>query len=86
MSKTILITGATDGIGLETAKRLAAGGHTVLLHGRNAAKLEAAAAEAGGTTQTYNADLSRLADVAALTGQIRERHGALDVLINNAGF
>ena len=35
MKKTILLTGATDGIGLETAKMLLAQGHTVLLHGRN---------------------------------------------------
>ena len=35
MNKTILLTGATDGIGLETAKMLLAQGHTVLLHGRN---------------------------------------------------
>ena len=41
MSKTILITGATDGIGLETAKLLAAGGHRLLVHGRNAEKLAA---------------------------------------------
>jgi short-subunit dehydrogenase len=39
MSKTIFITGSTDGIGLEAAKALAAKGHNVLLHGRNAAKL-----------------------------------------------
>ena len=39
MNKKILITGATDGIGFETAKMLLAQGHTVLLHGRNAQKL-----------------------------------------------
>ncbi|MEH6816270.1 MAG: SDR family NAD(P)-dependent oxidoreductase, partial [Pseudoalteromonas distincta] len=41
MNKTILLTGATDGIGLETAKMLLAQGHTVLLHGRSQAKLNA---------------------------------------------
>ena len=39
MSKTILITGATDGIGLETAKKLLQQGHTILAHGRNEKKL-----------------------------------------------
>ena len=40
MGKTFLITGSTDGIGLETAKMLVSAGHAVLLHGRNPAKLE----------------------------------------------
>ncbi|GHD07910.1 hypothetical protein GCM10007052_04250 [Halioglobus japonicus] len=43
MNKKMLITGATDGIGLETAKKLAAMGREVLIHGRNPAKLDAAA-------------------------------------------
>ena len=69
MSKTILVTGSTDGIGLETAKALYEQGHTVLLHGRNAQKIaaarEAVSATAGsGEVDIYQADLSRLDDVA----------------------
>lgn len=85
MPKTILITGATDGIGLLTAKTLAAQGHTVLLHGRSAEKLEAAAKEVGGTPERFRADLSRLDEVGALAEEIQSRHDRIDVLINNAG-
>ncbi|THH38656.1 SDR family NAD(P)-dependent oxidoreductase [Aliishimia ponticola] len=85
MTKTILITGATDGIGLLTAKTLAAEGHTVLLHGRSEDKLKAAAQEVGGAPKTYRADLSRLADVNALADAVLADHERLDVLINNAG-
>lgn len=85
MTKTILITGATDGIGLLTAKNLAAEGHTILLHGRSTAKLEAATKEVGGTTHSYTADLSRMSDVTAMAAAIRTDHAHLDVVINNAG-
>lgn len=85
MSKTILITGATDGIGLLTAKTLAAEGHKILLHGRSVAKLEAAAKVVGHNSETYTADLSRMADVHALAAQVRNNHTRLDVVINNAG-
>lgn len=86
MTKTILITGATDGIGRETARRLVAEGHRVLLHGRNGAKLDAVAAElSGGTVERYVADLSRLDAVEALAGDVAARHDTLDALINNAG-
>ena len=85
MGKTILITGATDGIGLETAKRLAADGHAVLLHGRDPAKLERAARAVGGDPDTYLADLSDLAAVEALADAIMAKHDRLDVLVNNAG-
>ena len=91
MEKRILLTGATDGIGLETAKMLAAEGHKVLLRGRNPAKLENVAKElsslAGGEKmEIYVADLSRLDEVEALAKNISEKHKKLDVLINNAGI
>ena len=90
MGKTILITGATDGIGLETARMLVSQGHAVLLHGRNPAKLadvekELAALPGAGRIENYVADLSNLAEVAALAKAVAERHTRLDVLINNAG-
>ena len=88
--KTILITGSTDGIGLETARMLVSLGHKVLLHGRNLAKLEKAesslsALPDGGRVETYVADLSHMADGEALAKAVAERHTRLDVLINNAG-
>jgi NAD(P)-dependent dehydrogenase (short-subunit alcohol dehydrogenase family) len=91
MQKTVLVTGSTDGIGLETAKMLVLAGHHVLLHGRNSAKLEEAekalsALPGGGDVESYVADLSRMADVEALAKAVAERHAKLDVLINNAGI
>jgi len=87
MSKTILITGSTDGIGLEAAKALAAAGHIVLLHGRNVAKLSAIKAKhpALATSETYQADLSSLESVENLAGAIEAKHSSIDVVINNAG-
>lgn len=85
MTKTILITGSTDGIGLLTAKKLAKDGHRILLHGRSVAKLEAAAAEIGGAVETYCADLSDMGAVKALASAVRAKHDTLSVLINNAG-
>jgi len=86
MAKTILITGATDGIGLLTAQKLAAAGHEVLLHGRSEAKLANAAEQVGGAPKTYRADLSVMADVEAMADAVPADHERLDVLINNAGI
>lgn len=96
MKKTILITGSTDGIGLETAKALYGMGHTILLHGRSAEKLATAKLillemERNGVDNdagvyTYLADLSSLSDTVALADKIQAEHSQLDVLINNAGI
>lgn len=90
MPKTILLTGATDGIGLEAARQLAASGHHLLVHGRNPTKLEEVEKELsalpnGGHVDSYVADLSRMADVDALAQAVTAKHAKLDVLINNAG-
>ena len=85
MQKLILITGSTDGIGLEAARKLSAKGHTVLLHGRNPAKLDATKQTLGGDLEGYVADLSRLADVEVLAKSVTATHRKIDVLINNAG-
>lgn len=91
MSKTILLTGATDGIGLITAKLLAKQDHTLLIHGRNSDKLQKTLSELQSinptaTIQAYQADLSDLAAVAKLANDILADHPHLDVLINNAGI
>ncbi|MCG9543736.1 SDR family NAD(P)-dependent oxidoreductase [Vibrio sp. Isolate33] len=90
MQKIILITGATDGIGLETAKALTQQGHHVLIHGRNPAKVHKVVTalsrlSKNAIIESYVADLSTLSDVDKLATQIKSNHKRLDILINNAG-
>lgn len=87
-SPTILITGATDGIGRQTALALAQRGARILVHGRNPARGQAVLDElraAGGTAEYLNADLASLAQVRALAAAVQAKHDRLDVLIANAG-
>lgn len=84
MSRTILVTGASDGIGAVAARRLADAGHRVLVAGRSAERTAAVATAVGG--QAFVADLARLDDVRALAADVLEAtDGRLDVLVSNAG-
>ena len=87
--RTCLITGATNGIGKETAIELANMGATVVLVARDERKGRAAQSElkerTGAESELLLADLASLADVRKLADEYRSRHDKLHVLINNAG-
>ena len=88
--KTVLVTGATDGIGKETARRLAERGARVFVAGRNAEKGAAAVRDIATNTGTdqaefLQADLSVQAGVRGLAKAVKQRTNRLDVLVNNAG-
>ncbi|MFF0521232.1 SDR family NAD(P)-dependent oxidoreductase [Actinomadura nitritigenes] len=84
--QTILITGATDGLGRALAGELAAEGATVLVHGRDDRRGAETLKEIGGRASWYRADLSSLAETRALAEAVRADHPRLDVLVNNAGI
>lgn len=81
--KTIVITGASDGIGLETAKALKGQGHRVVLVGRNEAKTSAAARTLDAPYAI--ADYAELRQVQALAQNLRRDYPCIDVLCHNAG-
>jgi len=89
-SKTILITGATDGIGQQTARELAQMGHKVLVHARDQEKgakviNEINRASCNENLVLYISDFSDLASVVKMANEIQREQERLDVLINNAG-
>ncbi|AQA19653.1 short chain dehydrogenase [Halioglobus japonicus] len=86
--KIVLITGASSGIGKNSAIRLAEAGAHVLLVARTADKLEETAEEIarfGGLASIYQADVSVLEDCDRLAAEVLAAHGHVDILINNAG-
>jgi NAD(P)-dependent dehydrogenase (short-subunit alcohol dehydrogenase family) len=86
--KKVLITGASSGIGLETALKVGEAGGEVLLVSRTREKLEEVAEkvrDAGGTAHVHPADLADLEDIDRLAKEVLDEHGGVDVLVNNAG-
>ena len=86
--KTVMVTGASYGIGDATARKMAAAGATVLAVARSTERLEdlAAAINAGGgRAVAYPTDLTDEGAVSALTKQVTENHGPVDIVVSNAG-
>jgi NAD(P)-dependent dehydrogenase (short-subunit alcohol dehydrogenase family) len=83
-----VITGGSRGIGLAIARAFAGAGYQVVITGRDAVRLEAAAKELkqGSAIETLGCDVTRPDSVNEAFARIREKHSAIDVLVNNAGI
>lgn len=88
--KTVLITGSTDGLGREVARRVASSGAHVIVHGRNQerghALVDEITREGNGSAKFYAADFASLAQVRTFAETILRDYTRLDVLVNNAGI
>ncbi|MDT0609016.1 SDR family oxidoreductase [Streptomyces lancefieldiae] len=88
-SKVVLVTGASSGIGHATALRLAGEGHHVVLGARRTdrlATLAGAIRDAGGSADTHRLDVTDPGSVTAFVDTAVDRHGRIDVIVNNAGI
>ncbi len=86
--KTVLITGASSGIGASAARQIGEAGGTILLVARTREKLQEVAdevAEAGGKAYVHPCDLSDVDDIDRMANEVLESHGHVDILVNNAG-
>jgi NAD(P)-dependent dehydrogenase (short-subunit alcohol dehydrogenase family) len=90
MTTTVLVTGATDGIGRETAHELARRGYRVVVHGRKSEKLAAEVASLSKIGSipalSVRADFARLDDVRSMVAELETEDARIDVLVNNAGI
>lgn len=83
--KTIVITGASAGIGAALARRLGKDGHALVLAARREPELQRVASESGGRVLTVVADVTRRADVERIRDEALRAFGQVDVWVNNAG-
>ena len=83
--KVAVITGGNSGIGLATAKEFGGRGAKVVIFGRDEARLGQAKQELGGDVMAVQGDVTRLADLERLFGEVKGRFGRVDVLFVNAG-
>jgi len=83
--RKILVTGATSGIGRESARYLASCGAFVIATGRDETRCDSLAAELGGQGECLLADVGREDEISQLMREVASRHGALDGLVINAG-
>ncbi len=83
--KTVLITGASRGIGAATARVFAEQGANVVLLARSGSEIEALAREIGDAALALTCDVSRYADMEGAVAQATARFGSVDILLNNAG-
>lgn len=83
-AKTFLVTGSTEGIGLQTAKQLLRGGHTVLVHGRSKEKVDGIVKSleaSSGRVKGYAADLSSFAQIREMATTIQQEFPVLHGLL-----
>src|SRR5689334_21462512 len=88
-NKTVLITGASQGLGALLAQKVAQKGASVILVARNEKRLEAIEAmikKRKGKADSFSCDISRLPEVRRTVKQILAKFGTIDVLVNNAGI
>jgi NAD(P)-dependent dehydrogenase (short-subunit alcohol dehydrogenase family) len=88
--QTILVTGATDGLGKGMVLDLARRGATILVHGRDAGRIAQTLDEVkrlnGGRARAYQADFASLAEVRAMADELLAKEKRIDALVNNAGI